>query len=104
MSEGGDSVPSEALSGKKFAMVLMTDTLMATREAMGRVAEAVASGARVFIEAPAGVELPRKPNCQRGRLAGLESRGDFEAFAPAVMSVGADGTVTGLWLGLSLKR
>ncbi len=104
VSERGDSVPSEALNGKKFAMVLMTDTLMATREAMGRVAEVVAGGARVFVEAPAGVELPQRPNCLRGRLAGLESRGDFEAFAPAVMSVGADGTVTSLWLGLSLKR
>lgn len=104
VSERGDSVPSEALEGKKFALALMTDTLMATREAIGRVAEAAAGGARVFIEAPAGVELPQKPNCLRGRLAGLESRGDFEAFAPVVMTVGADGTVSSLWLGLGRSR
>lgn len=104
VSERGDSVPPEALSGKRFALVLMTDTLTATGEAMGRVAEAAASGARVLAEVPAGVDLPQRPNCSRGRLAGLESRGDFEAFAPVVMAVGADGTVTSLWLGLGRNR
>lgn len=98
MTAAGDTVSRGSLANRRFAIALLPDSASASHS-LDFIAYLAADGHRVLVQCAANVELPKKNNVLRGRFISLTLKSDVEAFAPAVIAVSPDATISSLRLG-----
>ncbi len=102
ITPSSDTIKSASLVGRRYTIALLPDSASATR-ALEFVALYAADGQRVLADCPANVPLPQKGSILRGSFASLDNLQDLNSFAPALISVSQDATITSFRLGQKAK-
>lgn len=96
-SEAGEEISEGDLMGRRYALALMPDSATTPTRAVEMAMQMAKEGAKVLAEADSRLALTDK-NIIRGRFTRLDSRGSLQIFAPAMVVVDKEGTISSLWL------
>lgn len=102
VTPSSDTITTSSLAGRRYTIALLPDSATSTRS-LEFVALFAADGQRVLADCPANVALPQKGSIFRGHFVFLDNLQDLNTFAPALISVAPDATISSLRLGQKAK-
>lgn len=102
VTSSSDTITSSLLDGRRYTLAIIPDSASASRT-LEFVNLFAADGQRILADCPDNVQLPQKSTIIRGRFSSLANLQDLNSFAPALISVSQDATITSFRLGKKAK-